>query len=79
MDTLEERILDLALGRAIKAAYGRLSADKQQEMQKVFSQDSPSRDKADFFRKNIADFDKIFEAEAQKLQQEIFEEIEKRV
>ncbi len=81
MDTtnLEERILDLALARAIKAAYASLSADKQSQMQEIFSQNSSDKDKEDFFKNNIANFDEILKAEAQKLQQEIFEEIKNRV
>lgn len=78
-DNLEEKILDLALGRAIKAAYAGLYADKQKEMQEIFSQATSNQDKQKFFEKNITDFNKIFEQETQKLQQEIFEEIEKRV
>jgi hypothetical protein len=76
---LEEKILDLALGRAIKAAYAGLSTDQQSQMQKLFSQDSSDKDKEDFFKNNVANFDEILKIEAQKLQQEIFEEIKKRV
>lgn len=81
MDTanLEEKILDLALTRAIKAAYAGLSADKQKEMQEIFFQNSSDKDKEDFFKNNVVNFDEILKTEAQKLQQEIFEEIKKRV
>jgi hypothetical protein len=81
MDTanLEERILDLALVRAIKVAYAGLSADKQKEMQEIFSQNSSDKDKEDFFKNNVANFDEILKSEAQKLQQEIFEEIKNRI
>ncbi|HQK63773.1 MAG TPA: hypothetical protein PLF16_01330 [Candidatus Staskawiczbacteria bacterium] len=80
MDTiLEEKILDLALSRAIKTAYAELSVEKQKEMQEIFSQATSNQDKQKFFEKNITNFNKIFEQETQKLQQEIFEEIKKRV
>jgi hypothetical protein len=81
MDTtnLEEKILDLALGRAIKVAYASLSSDQQNQMQKIFSQNSSDKDKKDFFKNNVASFDEILKTEAQKLQQEIFEEIKNRI
>ncbi len=82
MDTisnLEEKILDLALGRAIKSAYKRLSYEQQKQMQEIFSRASNNQDKQEFFEKNIMDFNKIFEQEVQKLQQEIFEEIKNRI
>jgi hypothetical protein len=81
MDTtnLEEKILDLALGRAIKVAYASLSDGQQSQMQKLFSQDSSDKDKEDFFKNNVANFEEILKTEAQKLQQEIFEEIKNRI
>lgn len=73
---LAQRILDLALGRALKTLYLQLDETNQKSMENVFLS-SNKKEKENFLKKHLKNFKTIFEREIKELENEIKAEIKK--
>jgi len=79
---LNSRIFDLIIGRVLKRAYLNLDEKGKESMDKIFLSEPkgyPDEEKRRFVKKYIPDFEKLFEDELKKLEEEIKAEIEKQV
>jgi len=75
---LSLRIFDLVTGRAIKKVYLSLSQEDKKVMEEVFlSEDNGKKEK--FFEEYAPNFKEIFKEEAETIEGEIKEEIEKQI
>jgi hypothetical protein len=67
---LSARVFDLVIGRVLKNAYLDFSEEVKKEMDKVFNFGN-GKEKEDFVKKYIPNFEKIFKEEAKKFEEEI--------
>ena len=75
---MSSRIFDLVLSRVLKNAYACFDKKTKERMDKIFlSDDDASKEK--FMKDNIPDFEKLFEEEASKIEEEIKIEIGKEI
>jgi len=75
---LNLRVLNLIINRVLKKIYINLDEDKKNNMKEILSSDDKNR-KEYFIKNSIPNFNKIFEDEAKRIEEEIKEEIEKLI
>ena len=73
---LNMRVFNLIIGRVLKIVYLGLSENDKENMEKVFLSGN-DKEKEDFIKKYIPNFEEISGKEAQKVEEEIKLEIEK--
>lgn len=74
-EELTSRIFNLIIGRVFKKVYLSFGESRRGEMERVFLSDD-DRQKQDFIKKHVPNFKKLFEEEAQKVEEELELEIE---
>jgi hypothetical protein len=72
------KIFDLILDRVLRNIYYNFDESHKADMDKVFSSGS-EKEKKDFIKKYIPDFDKIFKEDAKKIGEELKIEIERQI
>jgi hypothetical protein len=72
------KIFDLVLDRVLRKIYYNFNESNKADMDKIFSSGG-EKEKKDFIKKYIPDFDKIFKEEAGKIEEELKIEIEKQI
>ena len=77
-NALNERIIDLTLGRVLKRVYLELDEEGRKEMGKVFlSDDAGAKDR--FLEKFVPKFKTIFKQEIKIIEEEVKQEIENQI
>jgi exonuclease VII small subunit len=75
---LSLRIFNLALGRVLIRACMGFNEDAKKDMKKVFDSDDDEK-KENFIAENMPDFKKLLKEELKKIENDIKNEIEKRI
>ncbi len=75
---LSSRIFSLVIGRVLKNAYSGFDEKTKSDVDIIFNSDD-EKAKEDFIKRHIPNFQKSFNEEAKKIEEEIKIEIEKQI